>query len=72
MGARKIILINHGQERLERVLRDFGDERTVGIVWDDDVVAKTLEAGEPFNEPHIVMVNASAEPGYRLTTQLMV
>jgi len=71
MGARKVILINRGRERLERVLRDFGDERTVGILWDDTVVEKTLEACRPFNEPHFVMVNAPAEPGYRLATQLM-
>jgi len=71
MGARKIILINRGKERLERVMRDFGDERTVGVVWDDDVVGNTLRECQPFNEPHFVMVNAPAEPGYRLATQLM-
>lgn len=71
MGARKIILINHGKERLERVLRDFGDERTICIPWDEQVVANTFEACQPFNEPHFVMVNAPAEPGYRLATQLM-
>jgi len=71
MGARKIILINRGKERLERVLRDFGDERTVGILWDEDVVEKTRQECEPFNEPHFVMVNAPAEAGYRLATQLM-
>ena len=71
MGARKVIMINRGKERLERVMRDFGDERTVGVVWDDDVVENTLRECQPFNEPHFVMVNAPAEPGYRLATQLM-
>lgn len=71
MGARKIILVNRGQERLERVLRDFGDERTVGIRWDDDAVTNILAECKPFNEPHFVMMNAPAEPGYRLAVQLM-
>lgn len=71
MGARKILLVNRGAERLARVLADFGDERVVGIRWDDDVVENVFSACRPFNEPHFVMVNAPAEPGYRLATQLM-
>lgn len=71
MGARKVILINRRRERLERVLRDFGNERVVGIQWDEEVVEKTLEACRPFNEPHFVMVNAPAEPAYRLASRLM-
>lgn len=71
MGARKIILVNRGKERLERVLRDFGDERVVGLRWEEDIVDKVLEECKPFNEPHFVMVNASAEPAYTLATKLM-
>lgn len=71
MGARKILLVNRGLERLERVLKDFGDERVVGIRWDDDVVARVFAECKPFNEPHFVMVNAPCEAGYRLATQLM-
>ena len=71
MGARRIIVINRGAERLERVLRDFGDGRTVGLTWDEQVVEKTLQACEPFNEPHFVMMNTPAEAGYRLATSLM-
>ena len=33
MGARKVILINRGAQRLERVMRDFGNERVVGLPW---------------------------------------
>jgi len=71
MGARKVILVNRGAERLERVLRDFGNERVVGITWDEKVVENVLAECRPFNEPHFVMVNAPAEPGYRLAVQLM-
>jgi threonine dehydrogenase-like Zn-dependent dehydrogenase len=71
MGARKVILINRGRERLERVMRDFGDERVTGLPWDDNVVARVFEQCRPFNEPHFVMVNTPAEPGYRLATRLM-
>jgi len=71
MGARKVILVNRGKDRLERVLRDFGDDRVVGLAWDDDVVKNTYKACEPFNEPHFVMVNAPVEPAYRLAVQLM-
>ncbi|MCH2154576.1 MAG: zinc-binding dehydrogenase [Opitutales bacterium] len=71
MNARKIILVNRGKDRLERVLRDFGDERVVGVLWEDDVVEKILAECKPFNEPHFVMMNAPAEPGYRLATELM-
>lgn len=71
MGARKVILVNRGRERLERALRDFGDSRTVGVPWDADVVERVRAECAPFNEPHFVMVNASAEPAYRLATALM-
>lgn len=71
MGARKIILVNRGRERLERVLRDFGDERVVGVRWDEKVAERVLEECKPFNEPHFVMMNAPAEAGYRLAVQLM-
>ena len=71
MGARKIILVNRGRERLERVLRDFGDETVVGIRWDDDVVDKVLAECRPFNEPHFVMINVPAEAGYQLAPRLM-
>ncbi len=71
MGARKIIMVNRGAERLERVLRDFGDERVVGIRWDENVVANVFAACQPFNEPHFVMMNAPAREGYELAVQLM-
>jgi len=71
MGARKVILVNRGVERLNRVLRDFGNERVVGLPWTDDVREKVLEECRPFNEPHFVMVNASAEAAYRLAVSLM-
>ena len=71
MGARKVIVVNRGAERLERLLRDFGDGRVVGIKWDDDVVQRVLGECKPFNEPHFVMVNASAEAAYRLAASLM-
>lgn len=71
MGARKIILINRGKERLERVLRDFGGDDVVGLPWDDNVVERVFEACKPFNEPAFVMVNTPALPGYELAVQLM-
>jgi len=71
MGARKIIVINRGEERLRRVLRDFNNGKVVGIRWDADVVKRTFEECRPFNEPHFVMMNAPAEDGYRLATKLM-
>lgn len=71
MGARKIILVNRGAERLERVLRDFGDERTVGIRWDEHVVERVFAACRPFNEPHFVMMNAPCREGYELSVRLM-
>jgi threonine dehydrogenase-like Zn-dependent dehydrogenase len=71
MGARKIIMVNRGLERLERVLRDFGDSRTVGVTWDEHVVAKVFEHCKPFNEPHFVMMNAPAKEGYELSVKLM-
>ncbi len=71
MGARKIILVNRGAERLERVLRDFGDERVVGLAWDENVVRRVFEECRPFNEPHFVMVTTPAVAGYELATKLM-
>jgi L-iditol 2-dehydrogenase len=71
MEARKIILVNRGEARLARVLRDFGDPRVVGVRWDDQVVQRVLEECRPFNEPHFVMINAPAEDGYRLATKLV-
>ena len=71
MGARKVIMINRGKERLERVMKDFEDPRVVGLRWTEDVVEKVMEECKPFNEPHFVMINASAEAAYMLGTQLM-
>ena len=71
MGARKVILVNRGVDRLERVLRDFGSDKVVGVKWDEDVVKKVLSECHPFNEPHFVMMNVPAEAGYRLSTQLL-
>ena len=71
MGARKVIMVNRGAERLARVLRDFGGDRVVGVAWDDQVVEKVFAECRPFNEPHFVMVNAPAEPAYRLAVKLL-
>ncbi len=71
LGARKVILVNRGQERLGRVLEDFGNEKVVGLRWEGDIVGRVLAECRPFNEPHFIMVNASAEPAYRLATSLM-
>lgn len=71
MGARKILIVNRGAERLERVLRDFGDERVVGIRWDEHVVENVFAACKPFNEPHFVMMNVPAREGYELSVKLM-
>lgn len=71
MGARKIIVVNRGAERLARVLRDFGDERVVGIRWDENVVENVFAACQPFNEPHFVMMNVPAREGYELSVKLM-
>jgi L-iditol 2-dehydrogenase len=71
MGARKIILVNRGPERLARVLRDFGDERVVGVRWDENVVENVFHECRPFNEPHFVMMNAPAREGYELSVKLM-
>ena len=70
MGARKVIVVNRGAERLNRVMRDFGEERVTGCIWDDHIVDKIREACRPFNEPHFIMVNTPAEAGYRLATAL--
>lgn len=71
MGAQKVILVNRGAERLQRVLSDFGNEKVVGVEWNDDVVQNVLAECKPFNEPHFVMMNAPAEAGYRLSTELL-
>ena len=71
MGARKIILVNRGPERLARVLRDFGGPNVVGLPWTPDVAERVRAECRPFNEPHFVMINASAEAAYRLGPQLM-
>lgn len=71
MGARKIILVNRGKERLERVLADFGDETVVGIRWEEDARERILAECRPFNEPHFVMINVPAPAGYELATELM-
>ncbi|TAF77663.1 MAG: hypothetical protein EAZ53_02075 [Bacteroidetes bacterium] len=71
MGARKIILVNRGKERLERVLKDFGNEKTVGVIWDENVVENVLAACKPFNEPHFVMMNVPAQAGYELAVKLV-
>lgn len=71
MKARKIIIVNRGQERLQRVLRDFGDANTVGLAWDENIVQSVLRQCRPFNEPHFVMVNASAQAAYELAPKLM-
>ena len=74
MGARKVIVVNRGAARLERVMRDFGGAeagRVVGLPWTEDIVAQVRAECRPFNEPHFVMVNASAEAAYRLAAELM-
>lgn len=71
MGARKVIVVNRGRARLDRVLRDFGDERVVGVPWDDRVVDAVLSECKPFNEPHFVMVNAPCRAAYELAPKLM-
>lgn len=71
MGARKIIVVNRGAARLERVLRDFNDGRVHGILWDENVVENVFAACRPFNEPHFVMMNAPCREGYELSVKLM-
>jgi threonine dehydrogenase-like Zn-dependent dehydrogenase len=71
MGARKVILINRGTERMARVLRDFGNERVVGLPWNDRVVENVFDECRPFNAPHFVMVNAPCREGYELATRLL-
>lgn len=71
MKARKIIVVNRGAARLERVLRDFGDDTVVGIRWDDQVVENILKECRPFNEPHFVMINVPAQAGYELAPKLL-
>ncbi len=71
MKARKIILVNRGIDRLERVLRDFGDDNVVGVRWDENVVENVLAECKPFNEPHFVMVNAPVAAAYEVAPKLM-
>lgn len=71
MGAARVILVNRGAERLQRVLKDFADPRVTGFLWTDDVREKVLAECKPFNEPHFVMIDASAEAAYRLGVSLM-
>lgn len=71
MKARKIIVVNRGRERLERVLSDFGGPNVVGVPWDDQVVENVLAECRPFNEPHFVMVNAPVAAAYDLAPKLM-
>lgn len=71
MQARKVIIVNRGQQRLERVIKDYGNEKVHGILWDDMVVKNVFDACRPFNEPHFVMMNVPAQAGYELATQLM-
>lgn len=56
---------------MTRVLRDFDDERVVGIRWDDNVVANVFSACKPFHEPHFVMMNAPTHEGSVPAVQLM-
>ncbi len=71
MNARKVIIINRSRERLERVMKDFADSRVIGFLWTEDVRDRILAECAPFNEPHFVMVNASAEAAYRLAADLI-
>ncbi|MEI6035964.1 MAG: alcohol dehydrogenase catalytic domain-containing protein [Verrucomicrobiae bacterium] len=71
MGARKIVVVNRGAERLERVLRDFGGEGVAGVKWDADVVENVFRECRPFNDPHFVMMNAPCREGYELSVKLM-
>ena len=71
MNARKIIVINRGAERLDRVMADFGADNIVGFRWDHQIVDKVFRACHPFNEPHFVMVNAPCLEAYELATKLM-
>ncbi|XOV90941.1 MAG: alcohol dehydrogenase catalytic domain-containing protein [Bacteroidota bacterium] len=71
MGARKIIVVNRGSDRLDRVMNDFGDERTVGIKWDEDVAKHVLAECKPFNEPHFIMINVPHQSGYELAVKLV-
>ena len=71
MKARKIIIINRGTERLDRVMADFGSNNVVGLRWDHQVVDNVFKACHPFNEPHFVMVNAPCLEAYELATKLM-
>ncbi len=71
MGARKIIIINRGAERLNRVLQGFAKNNVVGLLWEDNIVSRVFEECRPFNEPHFVMMNAPCEAGYRLAAELM-
>lgn len=71
MGARKVILVNRGKARLERVLRDFKDGQVVGVPWDEAVVERVFAECRPFNEPQFVMMNAPCREGYELSVKLL-
>jgi L-iditol 2-dehydrogenase len=71
MGARKMIMINRGVERLHRVMKNFGGGDLVGLPWDENVVQRVFAECRPFNEPHFVMINTPARPGYELACKLM-
>lgn len=71
MNARKIIVVNRGKERLDRVMRDFGNDRTVGVRWDDQVIENVLKECKPFNEPHFIMMNVPHQSGYELAVKLV-
>jgi L-iditol 2-dehydrogenase len=71
MGARKIILVNRGEARLKRALRDFGAPNVVGIPWREGVEEEILAECRPFNEPHFVMINAPTDAAYHLAVKLM-
>ncbi len=71
MGARKIIVVNRGEQRLNRVIRDFGNDKTIGLRWDEHVVENVFEACKPFNEPHFIMMNVPHQSGYELATKLV-
>jgi threonine dehydrogenase-like Zn-dependent dehydrogenase len=71
MGARKVILVNRGEVRMRRVLRDFADERLCGLRWDTDVVERIKAECRPFNEPHFIMANAPVAAAYELGMKLL-
>ena len=71
MKARKIIVVNRGKRRLDRILKDFGNETVVGLLWNQTVVERVFEECKPFNEPHFIMMNVPHRDGYELATKLL-